>query len=77
MCKRTLRKQVLEYIRYTNRHALVQEFVPSDDEQRLYELVSDYLQRPTSPPCRQASATDDAHAAKAACLVDVCHLRAP
>jgi len=32
---------------YTNRHALVQEFVPSPDEQRLYDLVSDYLQRPT------------------------------
>ena len=28
ICKRTLRKQVLEYIKYTNRHALVQEFVP-------------------------------------------------
>jgi len=47
VCKRTLRRQVLEYVRYTNRHALVQEFVPSADEQRLYDLVSDYLQRPT------------------------------
>jgi SNF2 family DNA or RNA helicase len=47
VCKRTLRKQVLEYIKYTNRHALVQEFIPSDDETRLYDLVSDYLQRPT------------------------------
>ena len=47
ICKRTLRRQVLEYVKYTNRHALVQEFVPSDDEQRLYDLVSDYLQRPT------------------------------
>jgi len=46
LCKRTLRRQVLEYIKYTNRHALVQEFIPSDDEQRLYELVSEYLQRP-------------------------------
>ena len=44
--KRTLRKQVLEYIKYTNRHALVQEFIPSEEEQRLYDLVSDYLQRP-------------------------------
>jgi SNF2 family DNA or RNA helicase len=43
ICKRTLRWQVLEYIRYTNRIALVQEFYPNDDEQRLYELVSDYL----------------------------------
>jgi superfamily II DNA/RNA helicase len=47
ICKRTLRKQVLEYVKYTNRHALVQEFVPSDDEQRLYDLVSEYLQQPT------------------------------
>jgi hypothetical protein len=46
LCKRTLRRQVLEYIKYTNRHALVQEFIPSDDEQRLYELVSEYLQTP-------------------------------
>lgn len=45
ICKRTLRKQVLEYIKYTNRHALVQEFIPSDDEQKLYDLVSEYLQR--------------------------------
>lgn len=46
-CKRTLRRQVLEYVPYTDRHALVQEFVPSPDEQKLYDLVSDYLQRPT------------------------------
>ena len=46
ICKRTLRKQVLEYIKYTNRHALVQEFVPTAEEQRLYDLVSEYLQRP-------------------------------
>lgn len=46
LCKRTLRKQVLEYVKYTNRHALVQEFVPSPEEQRLYDLVSAYLQKP-------------------------------
>ena len=40
-----MRKQVLEYIKYTNRHALVQEFVPSEEEQRLYDLVSGYLQQ--------------------------------
>jgi SNF2 family DNA or RNA helicase len=34
LCKRTLRRQVLEYVKYTNRHALVQEFVPTADEQR-------------------------------------------
>ena len=44
ICKRTLRRQVLEYVRYTNRHALVQEFVPTEEEQQLYDLVSEYLQ---------------------------------
>lgn len=47
ICKRTLRRQVLEYVKYTNRHALVQEFVPTPEEQRLYDLVSAYLQRDT------------------------------
>ena len=46
VCKRTLRRQVLEYVKYTNRHALVQEFIPTEPEQRLYDLVSEYLQRP-------------------------------
>lgn len=45
VCKRTLRRQVLEYIKYTNRIALVEEFYPTPEEQRLYDLVSDYLQR--------------------------------
>lgn len=47
ICQRTLRRQVLEYVPYTNRRAIVQEFFPSPEEQRLYDLVSDYLQRPT------------------------------
>ncbi len=46
ICKRTLRRQVLEYINYTNRTCIVQEFVPSPEEQKLYDLVSEYLQRP-------------------------------
>jgi superfamily II DNA or RNA helicase len=44
ICQRTLRRQVLPYVSYTNRHALVQEFIPNDDEKKLYALVSDYLQ---------------------------------
>jgi superfamily II DNA or RNA helicase len=47
ICKRTLRRQVLAYVKYTNRHALVQEFVPTPEERRLYDLVSGYLQRDT------------------------------
>ena len=46
LCKRTLRRHVLEYIKYTNRHAIVQEFIPSEEEQRLYDLVTEYLQQP-------------------------------
>ncbi len=45
ICQRTLRRQVKEYISFTNRIALVEEFVPSDAEQKLYHLVSAYLQR--------------------------------
>ena len=44
--KRTLRRQVLEYIKYTKRIAILQEFFPTADEQKLYDLVSDYLTRP-------------------------------
>lgn len=44
ICKRTLRKQV-QYVPFTNRFAVVQEFIPSPDEQKLYDLVTEYLQR--------------------------------
>jgi SNF2 family DNA or RNA helicase len=44
VCIRTLRRQVLEYVRYTNRIPITQEFYPTPEEQKLYELVSDYLQ---------------------------------
>lgn len=45
VCIRNLRRQVQEYIRYTNRIPLTIKFEPSEDEQKLYEDVSDYLQR--------------------------------
>ena len=45
ICKRTLRKQVLEYINYTNRLSITQEFYPSDKEQELYDKITLYLQR--------------------------------
>ncbi len=41
--KRTLRKDVLEYIHYTKRHTLTQNFYPSDEEQALYQAVSDFI----------------------------------
>ena len=46
--KRTLRRDVLEYIKYTERKALTQPFEPTDDEQSLYERISAFLQRDDS-----------------------------
>lgn len=42
---RTLRRQVLEYINYTDRIAILEEFVPTEEETELYIGVSHYLQR--------------------------------
>jgi len=42
---RTLRKQVLEYVRFTERKSLTFDFTPTDEEVELYEKVSEYLQR--------------------------------
>ncbi|MBU2574866.1 MAG: DEAD/DEAH box helicase family protein [Elusimicrobia bacterium] len=47
VCKRTLRRQVLEYISYTNRISMTQDFTPTDAEIELYTKVSAYLQRPS------------------------------
>lgn len=46
VCKRTLRRQVQPYIKYTERQAYTQDFIPTPDEQVLYDMVSDYLCRP-------------------------------
>lgn len=45
ICHRTLRRQVTAYVPYTKRHAMVECFDPGESEDRLYNLVSDYLQR--------------------------------
>lgn len=45
ICHRTLRRQVLPYIKYTKRLPLVEEFTPEESEDRLYHVVSEYLQR--------------------------------
>lgn len=47
-CRRTLRNQVTEYIRYTERRAITQPFHPTDDEHQLYQAVSAFLQRENS-----------------------------
>jgi adenine-specific DNA-methyltransferase len=45
-CFRTLRRQVIEYIRYTKRICITQTFEPGEDEQGLYDDISAWLQRP-------------------------------
>ena len=47
-CKRTLRNEVMEYIRYTERRPITRPFMPTDQEHSLYESVSDFLQREDS-----------------------------
>lgn len=43
---RTLRRQVLQYIPFTERTSITFDFTPTDEEVELYEKVSAYLQRP-------------------------------
>lgn len=47
ICKRTLRRQVEAYIKYTKRIPLLREFTPTAPENQLYYKVSEYLQRET------------------------------
>ncbi len=47
ICKRTLRRQVEAYVKYTRRIPMLQEFVPDVDETKLYNYVSEFLQRPS------------------------------
>ena len=45
ICHRTLRRQVTSYIPFTKRLPMVEEFTPEESEDRLYDLVSEYLRR--------------------------------
>ncbi len=47
VCIRTLRRQVLEYIKYTERKPITQDYIPTKQEIELYDSMSEYLQRPT------------------------------
>ena len=54
---RTLRRQVKEYVRFTSRRSMVEDFAPSPEEQDLYDRVSEYLRREDAfaiPPARRA-----------------------
>ena len=46
ICKRTLRKQVVEYIKYTERKPYTEKFTPTTAEDVLYHQISEYLRRP-------------------------------
>ncbi len=45
LCHRTLRRQVTQYVPFTTRHAITEKFTPHESEDRLYDLVSEYLRR--------------------------------
>ena len=45
LVKRTLRRQVREYVKFTSRVPITQDFNPTPNERALYDLVSEYLQR--------------------------------
>ena len=42
---RTLRRQVVEYIQYTERRLITRPFKPTEQEHKLYEAVSSFLRR--------------------------------
>ena len=58
-CYRTLRSQVLEYVKYTERRPITRPFAPADSEQQLYDAVSAFLRRDDtfSIPHRQRELT--------------------
>jgi len=47
-CIRTLRRQVLEYIKYTERKPVTVPFKPHDNEQKLYEAITNFLRKENS-----------------------------
>jgi hypothetical protein len=51
---RTLRRQVKEYVRFTARRSIVEDFAPTAEEQALYDRVSEYLRREDSQAIPQA-----------------------
>lgn len=47
LCQRTLRSQVQQYVPYTKRISIVEQFTPSKEEQELSSKVASYLCRPS------------------------------
>ena len=69
ICQRTLRKQVLEYVRYTKRIPITEDFTPSPEEKRLYDQVSAFLHVQQS----QVDAGVDHFRGRGASLVELRH----
>jgi len=44
-CKRTLRNQVSEYVKYTERRAMTLPFHPNDEEQSLHDALTEFLRQ--------------------------------
>ena len=44
-CWRSLRSQVVEFVKYTERKLITRPFKPTEPEHKLYEAISTYLQR--------------------------------
>ncbi len=51
---RTLRRQVKEYVKFTARRSIVEDFAPTPEEQGLYDRVSEYLRREDAQAIPQA-----------------------
>ena len=51
---RTLRRQVKEYVKFTARRSIVEDFAPTAEEQELYDRVSEYLRREDAQAIPQA-----------------------
>jgi superfamily II DNA or RNA helicase len=47
-CTRSLRSQVTEYVKYTERRLITRRFTPTDQEHELYLAISSFLQREDS-----------------------------
>ena len=77
ICHQTLRRQVTTYVPYTRRYPIVEEFTPENGEDKLYDLVSEYLRRGQSAglPPSQPAVADDTCPSQAAGIVHICDRR--
>lgn len=44
-CRRTLRRDVTDYVKFTKRHSLTEDFTPTEEEMEVYDRVTKYLER--------------------------------